>query len=122
MMPQPTPPRRASRATAPNRAHDESSERRPLLDSDDSGTEDQQSVRHNPQLERPAAPSLATVQPQPFQSVTAFRQRFIRQILGLNPFRTSYFALYRSLDDVESRTILALGILLAVCAGVPLRT
>jgi ATP-binding cassette subfamily B (MDR/TAP) protein 1 len=48
------------------------------------------------------------------------RQAFIKQILGLNPFKTSYFALYRPLDDLQSRTILALGIFLAMAAGVPI--
>jgi ATP-binding cassette subfamily B (MDR/TAP) protein 1 len=64
-------------------------------------------------------PSLATVQPQAF-AATVMRQAFIKQILGLNPFRTSYFALYRPLDDLESRTILTLGIFLAMAAGVPI--
>lgn len=65
--------------------------------------------------------SLATVQPSPgLQNSSTVRQKFIRQILGLNPFKTSYFALYRPLKDVQSRTILVFGVLLAVAAGVPL--
>jgi ATP-binding cassette subfamily B (MDR/TAP) protein 1 len=48
------------------------------------------------------------------------RERFIRQILGLNPFRTSYFSLYKALDDLESRAILFFGVLLAIAAGLPL--
>lgn len=48
------------------------------------------------------------------------RQKFVRQILGLNPFKTSYFALYRPLTDFQSRAILVTGLLLSVAAGVPL--
>ena len=97
----------------------ESSESEPLLDSDDGGFQGDASMRRSSQWERHAEPSLATVQPQ-FTDIIAIRQAFIRQILGLNPFQTSYFALYRSLDDFGSRTILVLGILLAMAAGIPL--
>ena len=47
-------------------------------------------------------------------------RKFLRQILGLNPFKTSYWSLYRPLDDLSSRLILILGILCAVAAGLPL--
>jgi ATP-binding cassette subfamily B (MDR/TAP) protein 1 len=97
----------------------ESSDTQPLLDSDDGGFRDEVSVRRSMQWERHAEPSLATVQPQ-FTNIVAIRQAFVRQILGLNPFQTSYFALYRSLDDTGSRIILVLGILLAIAAGLPL--
>jgi ATP-binding cassette subfamily B (MDR/TAP) protein 1 len=97
----------------------ESSDTQPLLDSDDGGFPDEVSMRRSAQWERQAEPSLATVQPQ-FTNIVAIRQAFIRQILGLNPFQTSYFALYRSLDDFGSRTILVLGIVLAMAAGLPL--
>jgi ATP-binding cassette subfamily B (MDR/TAP) protein 1 len=100
---------------------DDSSENQPLLDSENSSEiEHERSVRHSTQWERHAEPSLATVQPQAFESATIFRQRFIRQILGLNPFKTSYFTLYRQLDDAESKGILALGVVLAVLAGLPI--
>jgi ATP-binding cassette subfamily B (MDR/TAP) protein 1 len=114
-------PHVAPRTTTPENTEDESYETQPLLESD-SDIEEHVSVRHSTQWERHVEPSLATVQPQAFQDVTAFRQQFIRQILGLNPFKTSYFALFKSLDDTASRTILALGIALAILAGVPLRT
>ncbi|KAF1948056.1 P-loop containing nucleoside triphosphate hydrolase protein [Clathrospora elynae] len=104
----------------PDCTNDESSESRPLLDSDDSDVENVRSVRHSMQWERHVEPSLATVQPQAFEGAIVFRQRFIRQILGLNPFKTSYFALYRQLDDAGSRGILVLGVLLAILAGLPL--
>ena len=96
------------------RADAEESENRPLLQSDDDDLEDQSSVRHSTQWDRYVEPSLVTVQPQAWEGTTAIRQNFIRQILGLNPVKTSYFALYRPLDDVGSRTILASGILLAM--------
>jgi len=114
---------RVTRANVPpsRDTGDESSEHQPLIDSD-GAFPDHRSVRHSAQWERHVEPSLATVQPQAFQGVIAFRQQFLRQILGLNPFKTSYFALYKALDDAQSRTILVLGILLAICAGIPLRT
>ncbi|KAL9622501.1 MAG: hypothetical protein Q9160_003177 [Pyrenula sp. 1 TL-2023] len=45
---------------------------------------------------------------------------FLRQIFGLNPFKTSYFALFRQLNDFTSRACLVCGTLLAIAAGVPL--
>lgn len=106
----------------PDYTDDESSEGQPLLDSETSSeAEDEPSTRRNSiQWEMHVEASLATVQPQAFDSATVFRQRFIRQILGLNPFRTSYFTLYRQLDDVESKVILALAIILALLAGLPI--
>jgi len=102
----------------PDYRDDDSSESQPLLDSEESEIEDEPSVRHSTQWERHVEPSLATVQPQAFEGPTVFRQRFIRQILGLN--KTSYFALYRQLDDVGSKLILVLGIVTAILAGLPL--
>ncbi|KAI4915234.1 uncharacterized protein J4E92_009512 [Alternaria infectoria] len=102
----------------PDYHDDDSSESQPLLDSEESEIEDEPSVRHSTQWERHVEPSLATVQPQAFEGPTVFRQRFIRQILGLN--KTSYFALYRQLDDVGSKLILVLGIVTAILAGLPL--
>ncbi|EFQ90040.1 hypothetical protein PTT_13462 [Pyrenophora teres f. teres 0-1] len=104
----------------PGYSDDESSESQPLLESEDSEIEDERSLLHSTQWERHAEPSLATVQPQAFETPVVFRQRFIRQILGLNPFKTSYFTLYRQLDDPSSKIILVLGVILAVLAGLPL--
>lgn len=98
----------------------ESNETQPLLNSEDDDLQDGVSMRRSMQWERHAEPSLATVQPQYASDMIAIRQAFIRQILGLNPFKTSYFALYRTLDDLKSRTVLVLGILLAMAAGIPL--
>src|SRR6266536_5964147 len=52
--------------------------------------------------------------------IPALPKFFLRQILGLNPFRTSYFSLYRPLKDFRSRSIITLGTLCAISAGVPL--
>ncbi|OCL06124.1 leptomycin B resistance protein pmd1 [Glonium stellatum] len=65
--------------------------------------------------------SLSTAQPRPWRiELSNIRRTFIRQILGLNPFRTSYFALYRPLKDTQSKVILLGGFLLAIAAGIPL--
>lgn len=67
--------------------------------------------------------SLATAhQPLPWHGhlATTVRRNVVRRILGLNPFKTSYFALYRPLKDFQSRAILVAGILLAIAAGLPL--
>ncbi|KAI9798066.1 MAG: hypothetical protein M1833_004963 [Piccolia ochrophora] len=65
--------------------------------------------------------SLSTHRPAGWQTdVSSIPRHFIRQILGLNPFRTSYFALFRPLKDVRSRLLLAAGIVLAFAAGIPL--
>lgn len=95
----------------------------PLLsdsDSDDFNFDGRASVRRSVQWDRHAEPSLGAVQPEAWVDITAIRHKFIRQILGLNPFKISYFALYRPLDDFESRFILALGVLLAILAGLPI--
>ncbi|KAI9699955.1 MAG: hypothetical protein M1836_002489 [Candelina mexicana] len=65
--------------------------------------------------------SLTTHRPQGLQAdLSRFPRSFFRQIFGLNPFKTSYFALYRPLTDIRSRLVLASGILLAIAAGTPL--
>ncbi len=67
------------------------------------------------------AVSLATDRPRGWQAdLSNLPRSFVRQILGLNPFKTSYFALYRPLQDWRSRCILAAAIIFAIAAGVPL--
>jgi ATP-binding cassette subfamily B (MDR/TAP) protein 1 len=100
-------------------ANMETPETQPLINHEDEDFQDSVSRRRSTQWERHVEPSLATVQPQ-FHDIMAIRQAFLKQILGLNPFKTSYFALYRPLDDLWSRTILVLGIVLAMAAGIPL--
>ncbi|KAJ8117352.1 hypothetical protein OPT61_g1438 [Boeremia exigua] len=95
----------------------------PLLsesDSDDFNVDGRASVRRSVQWDRHAEPSLGAVQREAWMDITAIRHKFIRQILGLNPFKTSYFALFRPLDDFESRFILFLGVVLAILAGLPI--
>src|SRR5690242_9297449 len=85
---------------------DEDGATTPLLsesDSDDFNIDRRGSVRRSVQWDMHAEPSLGAVQPEAWMDITAIRHKFIRQILGLNPFKTSYFALYRPLDDVGSR-------------------
>lgn len=98
---------------------DDSSERDLLLDSEE---EDGVSRPRSSQWDRHVdIASLGTVQPQPWhRDLIAIRHKFIRQVLGLNPFRTSYFALYRPLKDWQSRAILGMGLVLAMAAGLPL--
>lgn len=62
--------------------HDSDAESEPLLDSDSDQPQDHVSIHHSTQWDRHVEPSLAMVQPQAWQDVTAFRQKFIRQILG----------------------------------------
>ncbi len=65
--------------------------------------------------------SLTTNRPHGLQGdLSRFPRSFFRQIFGLNPFKTSYFALYRPLTDTKSRLVLAGGIILAIAAGIPL--
>ena len=47
-------------------------------------------------------------------------QQFVRQIFGFNPFRTSYWSLFRPIHDWSSRIILLCAIVCAIAAGVPL--
>ncbi|KAK5169886.1 uncharacterized protein LTR77_005864 [Saxophila tyrrhenica] len=43
-----------------------------------------------------------------------------KQILGLNPFKGSYFGLFRTLDSTRDQAIAYCGVLFAIAAGVPL--
>ncbi|KAK5697899.1 hypothetical protein LTR97_006858 [Elasticomyces elasticus] len=43
-----------------------------------------------------------------------------RQLLGLNPFKTSYLSLYTSLHGWQDRSVACIGLLCATAAGVPL--
>ncbi|GAB7361957.1 hypothetical protein MBLNU230_g1994t1 [Neophaeotheca triangularis] len=47
-------------------------------------------------------------------------KQLYRQILGFNPFKTSFLGLYRPLDTLVDRLIAVLGVVLAAAAGVPL--
>lgn len=66
----------------------------------------------------------ATLNPGPthiwLADLSKLPTNFARQILGLNPFKTSYFSLYRPLKDWKSRTILGAAVFFAIAAGLPL--
>ena len=47
-------------------------------------------------------------------------KKAFQQIVGLNPFKTSYFSLFRPIDDASSRAILVFAIIFAIAGGVPL--
>ncbi|KAF1987351.1 multidrug resistance-like protein [Aulographum hederae CBS 113979] len=53
-------------------------------------------------------------------NLSGISHNFIRQILGLNPFKTSYFALFRPLKSFYSRCLLFAAVILSIAAGVPL--
>lgn len=65
--------------------------------------------------------TLNNAQPRAWHSdFSTVPRKVWRQLLGLNPFRTSYFSLFRPLRTAESRLTLGAACLLAVAAGVPL--
>ncbi|KAJ9649488.1 hypothetical protein H2199_000263 [Coniosporium tulheliwenetii] len=65
--------------------------------------------------------SLSTAQNRVWHNhLSNVPRKALRQVLGLNPFKTSYITLYRPLKDFQSRMILLAGVILAVAAGVPL--
>ena len=65
--------------------------------------------------------TLNNAQPRTFHAniVTVSRKCF-QQILGKNPFKTSYVSLFRPLKGVNDNATLVSGIVLAIAAGVPL--
>ena len=52
--------------------------------------------------------------------VTTASLKVWRQILGLNPFKGSYFALFATLKHPGSRAAVTLGVVFAITAGIPL--
>lgn len=59
--------------------------------------------------------------PTPWHAtVVTISKNRIQQLLGRNPFRTSYFTLFRPLKGFNERATLASGIIFAIAAGVPL--
>lgn len=52
--------------------------------------------------------------------MTGFSTKLWRQLLGLNPFKGSYFGLYGSIEDTRDRALAALGAICAIAAGIPL--
>lgn len=65
--------------------------------------------------------SLSTAQPRAWHAeIGGVSRSFFKRIAGLNPFKTSYFSLYRPLRSFQDRFILVAGIILGIAAGVPL--
>jgi hypothetical protein len=59
--------------------------------------------------------------PRPWHApMTAVSFRLWRQILGLNPFKGSYFGLYHSLESTRDKLTALCAAVLAIAAGVPL--
>lgn len=52
--------------------------------------------------------------------MTGLSVKLWRQLLGLNPFRGSYFGLYGSIEKTRDKILVALGTTCAIAAGVPL--
>ncbi|WPG99455.1 multidrug resistance protein 1-like protein [Acrodontium crateriforme] len=66
-------------------------------------------------------PILDPARPRQWQASTAhFSRKIYRQLLGLNPFKSSYFALYRSLESNTDRLVAIIGAICAIAAGLPL--
>lgn len=64
---------------------------------------------------------MNSAQPRSWHTNFVFVSRkLIKQILGKNPFKSSYLDLYKLVNDTQSRAILWAGILLAIAAGTPL--
>jgi ATP-binding cassette, subfamily B (MDR/TAP), member 1 len=64
--------------------------------------------------------SLSTHRVPRHLEIPALPKYFLRHILGLNPFKASYFSLYRPLKDIPSQAAVIVGVLCAITAGVPL--
>lgn len=65
--------------------------------------------------------TLNTAQPRPWHTEFVFISRkWIHQLLGHNPFKSSYLDLFKLVNDLESKAILWAGVLLAIAAGTPL--
>ncbi|KAK7714457.1 hypothetical protein SLS57_007185 [Botryosphaeria dothidea] len=65
--------------------------------------------------------SMSTAQPRAWHAeIGGVSRSFFKRIAGLNPFKTSYFSLYRPLKSFQDRFILVAGIILGIAAGVPM--
>ncbi|KAF2457980.1 leptomycin B resistance protein pmd1 [Lineolata rhizophorae] len=72
---------------------------------------------------QPELDSISLSAPRPrawISDISDAPKQLLRQILGINPFRTSYFNLYRPMKSTQSRLLLLAGIIFAIAAGVPL--
>ena len=66
-------------------------------------------------------PTLDPSHPRPWHSpMTGLSVKLWRQLLGLNPFKGSYFGLYATIEHTKDKALVVLGIICAIAAGVPL--
>ncbi|KAI7658292.1 hypothetical protein KC318_g11310, partial [Hortaea werneckii] len=66
-------------------------------------------------------PTLDPAHPREWHApITTLSRKVYAQILGLNPFKTSYVGLYRLLDSWWDRSIAGVGVCCAIATGVPL--
>lgn len=66
-------------------------------------------------------PTLDPTHPRAWHSpMTGLSDKLWRQLLGLNPFKGSYFGLYGSIEDTRDKLLAVLGAGCAIAAGVPL--
>lgn len=79
-----------------------------------------ESVAPNVNLE-PNPGSWSTAESRPWtQDLSHHPPQWFRQVLGLNPFKTSYISLYTPVNDWTSQCVLIGAIVCAIAAGVPL--
>ncbi|KAI5242365.1 multidrug resistance-like protein [Aureobasidium subglaciale] len=65
--------------------------------------------------------TLNSAHPRSWHAEFVFVSRkWIKQLIGSNPFKSSYLDLFKLVKDAESRAILGAGIILAIAAGTPL--
>ncbi|GAB7345698.1 hypothetical protein MBLNU457_3976t1 [Dothideomycetes sp. NU457] len=65
--------------------------------------------------------TMNAAEPRPWHlEVVALPRQMLRRVFGKNPFKTSYFTLFRALDTPAEKLTIVAGFILAVAAGVPL--
>ncbi|KAK4570181.1 hypothetical protein LTR86_002261 [Recurvomyces mirabilis] len=72
-------------------------------------------------IDIPEASTLDPAHPRQYKSPAfGLSRKAYRQLLGLNPFKTSYLSIYGSLDNLGDRCVAGAGVLFAIAAGIPL--
>ena len=65
--------------------------------------------------------TMNAAEPRPWHlEVVAVPRQMLRRVFGTNPFKTSYFTLFRALDTTAEKLTIVAGFILAIAAGVPL--
>lgn len=70
--------------------------------------------------EQDATSLMASLHGAPQGRIATLPNQFLRQIIGLNPFKTSYFTLFRPLQDVQSKLLVTAGVFTSTAGGIPL--